>query len=106
MVFLCNQKKDVKEISPRKTRITIRVGFEIGIFYFLLDQKIPKIPKSKNPESKIPKIHNPRDRDLDMKIPKKFRENSKRKIPKIKKIPGSGFIFESRDFNPRDPGLS
>ena len=50
-------------------------GFGIGIFYFGLDQKIPKIPKSRgsgsgfeNPE-KIPseksrKSRNPRDRDL------------------------------------------
>ena len=50
-------------------------GFGIGIFYFGLDQKIPKIPKSRgsgsgfeNPE-KIPseksrKSQNPGDRDL------------------------------------------
>ena len=54
-------------------------GFGIGIFYFGLDQKIPKIPKSRgsgsgfeNPE-KIPKeksrkSRNPEDRDRNLKI--------------------------------------
>ena len=77
-----------------------------GIFYFGLDRKILKIPKSResgfeNPE--IPglgiwKSQNPRARDL-----------------KIPKSPGSGFLFsgyprdlgffESRDFYPRDSGF-
>ena len=50
-------------------------GFGIGIFYFELDRKIPKIPKSRgsgsgfeNPEKtqseKSRKSRNPRDRDL------------------------------------------
>ena len=72
-------------------------GFGIGIFYFGLDRKIPKIPKSlrsgsgfenpekfrksrKNPESKIPKI--PKSQRLVSgcenlkKIPKKSQERN------------------------------
>ena len=72
-------------------------GFRIGIFYFGLDQKIPKMPKSrgsgwgfKNPE-KIPKeksrkCRNPGDRDRDLKIPKK----SRKKNPENAEIPGIG----------------
>ena len=76
-------------------------GFGIGIFYFGLDQKIPKIPKSRgsgsgfeNPE-KIPKeksrkSQNPGDRDRDFKTSKKSRKNPESKIPKIPKSRGSG----------------
>ena len=86
-----------------------------GILYFGLDQKIPKIPKSRgsgsgfeNPE-KIPseksrKSRNPGDRDRGFKIPRKSRENPEKiprksrknpewEIPKIPKFRGSGFIF-------------
>ena len=76
-------------------------GFGIGIFYFGLDRKIPKIPKSRgsgsgfeNPE-KIPKeksrkSQNPGDRDRDFKTSKKSRKNPESKIPKIPKSRGSG----------------
>ena len=58
--------------------------FGIGIFYFGLDRKKPKIPKSRgsgfeNPEKiskeKSPKSHNPGDRDRDFKTSKKSRKN-------------------------------
>ena len=68
--------------------------FGIGIFYFGVDRKILNIPKFRgsgsgfeNPE-KIPsgKSQNPGDRDLDLKIPRKFRKipsKKSRKIPSI-----------------------
>ena len=60
--------------------------FGIGIFYFGLDQKIPKSRGSgsgfekfeKNPEkissAKSRKTRNPGDRDWDLKIPEKSQE--------------------------------
>ena len=61
--------------------------FGIGIFKFELDRKIPKIPK------KIPgaKTRKSRDRDREMKIPKKHKKNPEKSfLENPKKIPGSG----------------
>ena len=71
-------------------------GFEIGIFNFMRDRKLPKILKSresgsqlKNPDWKIPKS---RDQDRDFESLNKYRTSPESQIPNI----------ESRDFYSRD----
>ena len=94
----------------------------IGIFYFRVDWKIPKIPKSlesgwgyenlekilKNLESEIPKIPKSRDRDLDLKVLKKSRVKNPENPGDREFFSGytrdSGFLM-SRDLNLRSPGF-